>query len=77
MITKSPPDLDSQGRDRNDYARCKRCGASALDVELSIEPTMSMLVFGPFPGMRVCTESRCEKCEKEVCKSINKMLESI
>jgi hypothetical protein len=74
MNVNITPDLDAQGRDRNDYDRCKMCGASALDVELSFEPTRSMLVFGPFPGMHVTMESRCTDCEKKVCKDINSML---
>lgn len=68
------PDLDSQGRDRNDYARCKMCGASALDVELSLEPSRSVLLFGAFPRMHVPMEHRCAECEKKVCEGINKTL---
>lgn len=70
------PDLDSQGRDRNDYARCKMCGVSELDRPLSLEPTRSVLLFGPFPRMHVPTEYRCSGCEKKVCKWIDGLLKS-
>jgi len=71
------PDLDSQGRDRNDYARCKICGVSALDKDLFLEPIRSVLLFGPFPGMRVPMEHRCDDCEKKVCEGLNKTLEAM
>jgi DNA-directed RNA polymerase subunit RPC12/RpoP len=76
MKTKTP-DLDSEGRDRNDYPRCKGCGASCLDVDLSLEPTMSTLVFGPFPKMHANMEYRCNKCEAKVSKTIGEMLKAI
>jgi DNA-directed RNA polymerase subunit RPC12/RpoP len=68
------PDLDSQGRDRNDYSRCKMCGASALDKEVLLQPSRSALLFGAFPGGRIAMEHRCAECEKKVCEGINKTL---
>lgn len=73
-INTVPPDLDSQGRDRNDYAHCKMCGVSELDKRLSLEPSRSVLIFGPFPGMYVPMEHRCAKCEAKVVKDIEAML---
>jgi hypothetical protein len=77
MLGNTTPDLDSQGRDRNDYARCKMCNASALDKEVHLEPSRSALIFGPFPGMRVPMEHRCTDCEQKVCDGINKTLEAM
>lgn len=77
MECNTAPDLDSQGRDRNDYASCKKCGASTLDVELSLEPSTSCLIFGPFPGMFVPREYRCAKCEKKVCEGVDKTLKAM
>lgn len=77
MKPNTAPDLDSQGRDRNDYVRCKMCGASALDVELSLEPSRSALLFGAFPGGFIPMENRCKACEKKVCEGINKTLEAM
>jgi DNA-directed RNA polymerase subunit RPC12/RpoP len=65
------PDLDSKGRDRNDYARCKMCGVSELDKKVELQPSRSALIFGAFPGMRVQMEYRCADCEKKVCKSVS------
>lgn len=73
MSRNTAPDLDSQGRDRNDYARCKMCGASALDKKLSLEPSRSQLLFG---GFRARMEHRCEDCEKKVCEWVDSLLNS-
>jgi len=77
MKSNTAPDLDSQGRDRNDYAHCKMCGVSELDKELSLEPTRSVLLFGPFPRMRVPMEHRCVDCEKKVCEGVDKTLKAM
>jgi hypothetical protein len=66
-----PPDLDSQGRDRNDYAHCAMCGVSELDKEVSLQPSRSQLVFG---GFRVKMEHRCVDCEAKVVEGIEAML---
>ena len=76
-IQKRAPDLDSQGRDRNDYARCAKCGVSALDKDLSLQPRSSVLIFGAFPGMFVPMESRCSKCEKKLSDKLMKMLDNL
>lgn len=71
------PDLDSKGRNRNEYVRCKKCGASELDVGVCLQPTMSCLVFGSFPKMHIPMEYRCDDCEKKVTKSIKRMLRNL
>jgi hypothetical protein len=60
--------------------KCK-CGATK---NLSYEPTLHTLIFGPYPGSftfgtndRANYEYRCPKCEKKVLKSINKMLDNL
>lgn len=74
FMNNPSPDLDRQGRDRNDYARCKMCGVSALDKEVSLQPSRSALIFGSFPGMRVPMEHRCNDCEEKVCEGIDNLL---
>ena len=71
------PDLDSKGRDRNDYARCKMCKVSSLDKELSFQPSLSVLVFGAFPSGFVPMESRCDDCEKKVSERVNNISEAL
>jgi len=77
MSRNTAPDLDSKGRDRNDYARCKMCNASALDKDVLLQPSRSALVFGPFPGMRVPMEHRCSDCEQKLCDDLDRALEAI
>ncbi len=76
-MDKPVPDLDSKGRDRNKYARCKMCNVSALDTDLSLEPTRSVLLFGVFPNMRVPMEYRCQKCEDKVYEGVRKSLDGL
>lgn len=70
-------DLDSQGRDRKDYAHCAMCGVSALDKELSLEPRRGVLLFGAFPGMHAPMEHRCSDCEKKVCEMVDNLLKAL
>jgi len=76
MTHKVAQDLDSQGRNRNDYPRCKICKASSLDKNVELQPSRSGLIFGPFPGMRLSMEYRCDDCEKKVCQSLREILKN-
>lgn len=50
------------------------CSMCNEEKNCSYEPTRSALTFGGFP---VRYEYRCASCEREVCKSIDKMFKFI
>ena len=50
---------------------CDRCKQDKDNV--SVEPSRSQLMFGGFP---VKYEKRCEDCEKELIRQINKVLKN-
>lgn len=56
---------------KDGYHCCVMCGKGAKEVELSLEPTRSQLLFG---GFNVKMEHRCEDCEKKVCDWANKLI---
>ena len=48
------------------------CGSTK---NVSSQPTRSQLIFGGFRGK--ISEARCEKCEKEIVKMVDRALERL
>ncbi len=51
---------------------CDMCHKEKPDVES--QPSRSQLIFG---GFRNLTEDRCKDCEKELCKTISRIIKNI
>lgn len=52
--------------------KCDMCGE--LKRNVTVEPSRRQLLFG---GFHVTYENRCPKCEREVCKWIEKALAKV
>lgn len=50
------------------------CAMCKQRVPTTLQPSRSVLLFGPFPNMLVTYEHRCERCEKKLCEQIEKIL---
>ena len=54
--------------------RCPKCGKFCKDKDVSLEPTLSQLIFGGWWDKR---EYRCKYCERKIAKVITKLLKDI
>lgn len=61
-------------KEKPEHEPCAMCNRR---VPTSLEPSRSMLVFGPFKNMHYVMERRCAKCERKLAASITKMLSAL